>query len=47
MIGNILIMGSIFCSKELKIVMSIIIFNLSLADFIVASTVSTFASIGI
>lgn len=45
--GNILIMGSIICSKELHTVTNMLIFNLSMADILISGFVDIFSVIGI
>ena len=45
-IGNILIIGAIACTKELHNMTSVIIANLSLADLVISSITDTFAVAG-
>ena len=47
LIGSILVIGSIACTKELRNMTNIIIANLALADFILSSTSDTFAIAGL
>jgi len=44
--GNILIIGSIICTKELRSMTSLIIINLALADFILCCGVNSFSIFG-
>jgi len=45
-IGSIVVIGSIACTKELRTMTNLIIANLALADFILSSTSDTFAIAG-
>ena len=45
-IGSLLVIGSIACTKELQNTTNLIIFNLALVDFILCSISDTFAIAG-
>jgi hypothetical protein len=47
LIGSILVIGSIACTKELRNMTNMIIANLAFADFILSSTSDTFAIAGL
>jgi hypothetical protein len=46
-IGNIVIVGAILCTKELKTVSNIFVFNLSIADFFISLLVDSFTVVGV
>ena len=45
--GNIIIVGAILCTKELKTVSNIFVFNLSIADFFISLLVDSFTAVGV
>ena len=45
-VGNILIVGSIICTKELHSMTSLIIGNVAVADFFISTISDTFAVLG-
>jgi len=45
--GNIVIVGAILCTKELKTVSNMFVFNISIADFFISLLVDSFTAVGV